>query len=151
MLVSHDEQTMAFCRQTANRVRRTVRAMPAPLSHFAVNADDVDRARRFYRAVLGWTFSPWGPPGFFHIDTGSADGPMAALQQRRDLLDGERTVGFECTFAVDDVPATIKAALANGGEVLMAPTVITGVGELAFLRDSEGNALGVMRYDGTAE
>ena len=30
----------------------------------AINADDIDVARSFYSAVLGWTFEPWGPPGF---------------------------------------------------------------------------------------
>ena len=31
--------------------------------------DDVDRARRFYEAVFGWEFEPWGPPGFYLILT----------------------------------------------------------------------------------
>ena len=39
------------------------------IAHFAINADDVDAARRFYGEVFDWTFEPWGPPGFFHIRT----------------------------------------------------------------------------------
>ncbi len=26
--------------------------------HFAINADDLSRARRFYERVFGWTFDP---------------------------------------------------------------------------------------------
>jgi predicted enzyme related to lactoylglutathione lyase len=126
---------------------------PTNLAHFAVNADDVDGARRFYEAVLGWRFHAWGPPGFFQIETGGEGDPgiRGALQQRRELLPGVRTVGFECTFAVDDVDAVAEAVVANGGEILMEKTTITGVGDLIWFRDPDGNALGAMRYDTSAE
>lgn len=122
--------------------------MAAPLAHFAINADDVDRARDFYSTVFGWTFEPWGPPGFLKIATGSDQPghPIAALQQRRTLTDNEMT-GFECTLAVDDVASTVVAATTAGGRVLMDVTRIDGVGLLAFLQDTEGNVVGAMQYD----
>ena len=49
--------------------------MPNNISHFAIQADDVERARRFYSAVFGWTFEAWGPPGFYRILTGTAADP----------------------------------------------------------------------------
>ena len=118
--------------------------MTAPLiHHFAINADDVDRARAFYEATFGWEFHAWGPPGFYRV---SGDGPViGALQARRALVD-QPTQGFECTIAVDDVAATIAAAEAAGGTVVMAPTVIDGVGELCFLQDTEGHVVGAMKY-----
>ena len=39
--------------------------MPATLRHFAINADDVQRAKAFYEKVFGWAFNPWGPPNFY--------------------------------------------------------------------------------------
>jgi predicted enzyme related to lactoylglutathione lyase len=124
---------------------------PQHVAHFAVNADDLDVARSFYSAVLGWTFEPWGPPGFFHIRTASGEqpGPMAALQARRDL--GGRVRGFECTIAVEDAGAAAAAAVAAGGKVLMERTTIAGVGDLVWLEDPSGNVFGVMRYDAAAE
>jgi uncharacterized protein len=128
---------------------------PAPghLAHFAVNADDTVAARRFYAAVFGWTFEAWGPPGFFHIRTadGTAPAGEAALQQRRDLVPGRPVTGFECTIAVEDVAAVVAAVEAQGGEVLMAPTTITGVGELVWFADPSGNVVGAMRYDPEAD
>lgn len=125
--------------------------MPAtPITHFAINADDLPRARDFYEAVFGWEFSEWGPPGFLQIETGSRDDfarVQGALQERRELVEGTPTVGFECTVAVDDVQAVVEAAVANGGRVLLEPTAIPDVGELAFVRDPEGNVVGAMRYD----
>jgi predicted enzyme related to lactoylglutathione lyase len=122
------------------------------LSHFAINADDVQQTRRFYREAFGWEFAAWGPPGFYRIEADDPAGPgvTAALQQRRDLEPGLRVNGFECTIGVDDVAATTKAALAAGGRILMDRTTITGVGHLVWLADPSGNVVGAMTYDSSA-
>ena len=49
--------------------------MASNIGFFAVHADDLPRARRFYETVFGWKFRPWGPPGFFLIATGDEDNP----------------------------------------------------------------------------
>jgi predicted enzyme related to lactoylglutathione lyase len=123
------------------------------LAHFAINADDVGRAKRFYENVFGWTITAWGPPGFYLIATG-ADGSHAArgaVQGRRALLPGQRTVGFECTIAIDSIDDTARAVLANGGRTIMEKSVIVGVGTLMFFQDTEGNVFGAMQYDAGAE
>ena len=127
--------------------------MHSNLSHFAINADDVDESRRFYESVLGWTFTAWGPPGFFQIQTGTDDDPgvRGALQQRRDLLTGGPTNGLECTFAVDDVDAVARAVREAGGTILMERFTISGVGHLIFFADPAGNPIGAMQYDPAAE
>src|SRR3954465_9550836 len=102
------------------------------LAHFAINADNIDRAKAFYEKVFGWKFAAWGPPGFYQIE---GTGVMGALQGRRDLVKGTRTVGFECTLAVSSIDATEKAVLASGGKILLARSVIVGVGTLMFFQD----------------
>lgn len=126
---------------------------PGTVAHFAINADDTTAARRFYEACFGWRVEPWGPPEFFHVKRadGSLPGPIGALQRRRELIPGQRTNGFECTVAVDDVDAVTVAAVAAGGTVIMEKTTIAGVGDLVFLQDPSGNVVGAMRYDTTAE
>jgi predicted enzyme related to lactoylglutathione lyase len=121
-------------------------AMTALLRHFALNATDVDAARRFYSATFGWGFEPWGPPGFFHIRNGD-DRVQGALQHRRELLPDGRMRGLEGTFGVDDLAATMKAALAAGGRVLTEPATIAGVGHLSWLVDPDANVIGAMQYD----
>jgi predicted enzyme related to lactoylglutathione lyase len=123
---------------------------PNTLAHFAINADDVEKARAFYHQVFGWTFNAWGPPGFYMIE--AKDSPvLGALQSRRELVKGTRTVGFECTFAVDSIDATEKAVKAAGGKVVMERSVIVGVGTLMFFADLDGNVFGAMQYDTRAE
>jgi predicted enzyme related to lactoylglutathione lyase len=117
-------------------------------AHFAINAVDVAAAQRFYAAVFGWRFDAWGPPGFFKITTadGALPGPIGALQERRDLVEGAPPV-VELTVAVDDVDRACAACEAAGGRVLMPKTAIPGVGELAFVQDPSGIAVGAMRYE----
>ena len=126
--------------------------MTAPLAHFAINADDVARARHFYEKLFGWTFEPWGPPDFYMIGMGGGSpGVRGSLQRRRELRPGLTLHGFECTFAVDDVEKVAAAVRANGGKILMERTILAGIGELIFFQDPEGNVAGAMRYDEKAE
>ena len=118
------------------------------IAHFAINADNIDRARAFYSKVFGWTFAAWGPPGFYQIE---GAGTIAALQGRRELVKGHKTVAFECTIAVDSIDAVEKAVLAGGGKIALARSVIVGVGTLMFFEDPEGNVFGAMQYDKHAE
>jgi len=120
--------------------------VPATLRHFAVNAADVPRARRFYEDVFGWTFSAGGPPDFYQVfDAG--EGVVGALQARRELVAGRPMTGLEITFGVDDLAATVAAVEGCGGRIVMAPFRIPGVGELVFLEDTEGNLVGAMQYE----
>jgi uncharacterized protein len=123
------------------------------VAHFAINADDVTRAMRFYEKVFGWTFSAWGPPNFYQINTGSDDrtAVLGALQKRRELAPGQRTIGFECTIAVSSIDATAEAVLASGGKTIIEKSTIVGVGTLMFFQDTEGNVFGAMQYDPRAE
>lgn len=118
--------------------------MTGKLRHFAINADDTPRAQRFYEAVFGWTFTPWGPPGFYQLKD-AGDGLIGALQGRRDI-GGQKMPGMEITFGVEDIAATVAAIEANGGAIVMPPFTIEGVGELIFFKDSEGNVAGAMQY-----
>jgi predicted enzyme related to lactoylglutathione lyase len=118
--------------------------MPAILRHISINADDVERARRFYAAVFGWSFQPWGPPGFYQIIGAGVGG---GLQNRREIAPGARMLGVEATMAVDDPRATLAAIEAAGGRIVTQPVHIHTVGTLIWFEDTEGNIAGAMRYD----
>jgi len=123
----------------------------AALAHFAINADNVDRARQFYEKVFGWKFNAWGPPGFYQIKTGGSDDVGGALQERRELIPGQKMTGFECTISVKNLDVVEKAVLKAGGKTVLQRSVIVGVGTLMFFQDTEGNVLGAMQYDANAE
>jgi len=120
--------------------------MAARVRHLALNADDLTRARGFYEAVFGWTFQPWGPPGYYQAHN-AGEGLIGALQGRREIKPGAKMLGFEVTLAVDDVDATLKAVTERGGKVMMPAFHLETVGRLAYIEDTEGNLVGVMQYD----
>jgi uncharacterized protein len=117
--------------------------MSNTVDYFAINADDVARGRKFYESVFGWSFEPWGPPGFYLIETAS-DAPIrGALHERRELVAGQKMIGYECTITVDDIDSTIRAIEANGGRLASPKFHIPTVGTIAYFFDSEGNVAGL--------
>ena len=121
--------------------------MSNSLSFFAINADDVPRARKFYEAVFRWAFEPWGPPDFYLIATGKAKSVGGALQERRELVRGQKMVGFECTIDVEDIDQTIRTIEANGGRLAAPKFHIPNVGTIAYFFDTEGNVAGIRQPD----
>ena len=123
--------------------------MPHNVSHFDIHADDVDRARKFYETVFGWQFHPWGPPGFWMIQTGTDEDPgiHGALHKRMDPVVGKGMIGYQCTISVDDVEEALAAVEANGGTIVYPPMEIPTVGRLFQFLDTEGNVVSAMRYD----
>jgi uncharacterized protein len=129
--------------------------VPCQVAHFSINADDVGRARDFYEAAFGWKFHAFGPPGFYMIEMTPIDRPPApllgSLQGRRPLVEGVPMHGYECSIAVADIDATIKAIENAGGKIVMPKCTLPGIGRLCFFQDTEGNIAGAMQYDPEAE
>lgn len=117
--------------------------MPNPVVHFAIEAENVERARAFYETVFQWRFEAWGPPGFYLIEEAGIHG---ALQQRAGSSEpGAR--GFECTVAVPDLAATAAAIERAGGRLLSDAIKIPTVGTLRQFADTEGNQAVAMQYE----
>jgi len=130
-------------------------AVPSQIAHFAINADNVDRARKFYETVFGWKFHAWGPPGFYQIETVPAETKppllIGALQGRRALVDGVKMQGYECSIAVADIDETIRLIESSGGKIVMPKCTLPSIGQLIFFQDTEENIAGAMQYDSNAE
>jgi predicted enzyme related to lactoylglutathione lyase len=121
--------------------------MSANVCHFAIECDDVERARLFYETVFGWKAVPWGPPGYYLIITGTAEHPgiQGDLRGRAEPREGGGR-GYECTINVASLRDAMAAIEANGGRMVSAPYGIEGVGDLAYFEDTEGNRAGIMQH-----
>ena len=119
------------------------------ISHFAIQADDVERARGFYERVFGWRFEAWGPPGFYNISTGDDADPGihgALYERQRPRAGNDAMIGYRCTISVDDVDASQALIEANGGTIVHQKSTIPGIGTLIEFADTEGNIVCAMRY-----
>lgn len=108
--------------------------------HFEIPVDDAARAEAFYAGVFGWAIQGWGEQPYWLVTAGPEDEPGAdgALIERGDIHTSPVVVvGVE---SVDDV---LTAATAAGGEILLGKQEVPGVGWSAYLRDTEGNTIGI--------
>jgi predicted enzyme related to lactoylglutathione lyase len=123
--------------------------MACNISHFDIQCDDVERAKRFYGEVFGWRFEAWGPPDFYLIETGTKDDPgiHGALTKRHEKIEGRGMIGFQCTISVSDLDAIIAKIKNHGGKITLEKMTIPTVGTLVQFDDTEGNSVCAMKYE----
>lgn len=124
--------------------------------HFEIHAADPDRAVKFYTTLFGWKITKWdGPADYWLISTGPADqrGIDGGLLRRHGPEPAEMQCvnSFVCTVDVPNVDAFVEKALAAGGTMALPKMPIPGVGWLAYVKDTEGNILGMMQMDAGAK
>jgi len=124
--------------------------------HFEIHAENPERAAQFYRAVFGWDIKKWdGPAEYWMVMTGDsqARGIDGGLLRRScpAPADGQPVNAFVCTVDVADVDASVKAATDHGGTLALPKMAVPGVGWLAYVKDTEGNILGMMQMDRNAK
>ncbi len=103
--------------------------------HLRIHATDPERASAFYTTVFGWSLA-------------TGDGRRCWTITPSDDPRVRAAAGLTIpTVHVDDLDAVTRAAVAAGGEVLVAPIPLPGAGWLVCLADTEGNCIGVMRDD----
>lgn len=119
----------------------------AKVVHFEIPVDDPQRAAAFYREVLGWDVSRFGDLAYWLVRAGEPDEPGAdgALVARGDLHETPILI-----VGVPDIDEALAGAERAGGAILQARQPIPGVGWSAYLRDSEGNTIGLFQADENA-
>ncbi|MFL5577692.1 MAG: VOC family protein [Gemmatimonadaceae bacterium] len=117
------------------------------VGQIAIPVRDLERAVGFYRDTLSLPFLFAAPPNLAFFDCGGTR-LMLALPEREA---GEGTVGGGGSpvvyYTVDDIAAAHAALLARGVELESDPHLIARLPDrdvwMAFLRDSEGNLVGL--------
>jgi uncharacterized protein len=121
----------------------------ANIAFFQVPADNIDRAKHFYRSLLGWKIAPTQTPmepaimsstQFHDIITGdSREGAMnMGLLYKRQMT--EPIINF---VNVDDIDKILARVEKLGGKIMRPKEEIKTVGMVAIIQDSEGNAIGL--------
>ena len=123
--------------------------------HFEIHASNPERVQAFYRTLFGWQFQSWGGPAeYWVITTGDAAQPgiNGGLVRRRGPApaEGQAVNAFVCTVGVSDLDATLGSLPAAGGTLALPRMAVPGVGWLAYIKDPDGNILGVMQADASA-
>jgi predicted enzyme related to lactoylglutathione lyase len=128
------------------------------LVHFEIHVDDMERAKKFYGEVFGWTFEDYseyaGMP-YFGAVTGDDQqmGINGALMQRKSAPPepNQALNGFACTMGVEDYDSTEVKILTLGGKVALPKYALPGMAWQGYYMDTEGNIFGVHQPDQNAK
>jgi predicted enzyme related to lactoylglutathione lyase len=119
--------------------------------HFEIHASQPETLVEFYASLLGWKFSKWGTVDYWLIETGAADQPgiNGGLLPRRGAgpLEGQAVNSYICTAGVAALDETMAKATSLGASIAHPKMPIPGVGWLAYIKDPDGNILGLMQPD----
>lgn len=107
--------------------------------------DDVEKAKAFYEATLGWTFvdMPAGGGGTYHVAM-LGEEAVAGMMDKTDILPPHVPPHWFSYINVDDLDARLAKLEAAGGTILKPAFDVPGIGRIAIVADATGAPLGWM-------
>lgn len=113
------------------------------VAHFELDADNPQRAIKFYKSVFGWEITQWAGQPYWMVKTGEASEPGidGAIRPRTP---GGSTTNTVVVASVDEFLAKIVKA---GGTVVQPKMPVPMMGFLAYCKDTEGNVFGIIQMD----
>jgi uncharacterized protein len=127
--------------------------------HFEIHGSEPAVLKSFYEALFDWRFQQWGDNPYWIVITGDGD-PMAGTPHTSPGVDGgllarpgskpedgQAVNAFVMTIEVPDCDGYVERALAHGGSVALAAEDMPGVGRLAYIKDPDGNLLGMLQAE----
>jgi predicted enzyme related to lactoylglutathione lyase len=101
---------------------------------------DPERSQEFYGQLFGWTAEQAGEEYGGYINY-SKDGVPVAGGMKNDGQSGSPD-GWSVYLATDDAKATVAAAVANGGQVVVPAMEVMDLGSMAVVPDAGQAAIG---------
>ena len=126
--------------------------------HFEIQANDVERAMKFYGDVFGWEFPKW-MDGYWGIMTAPKDskdlGINGGLLPRKkdcpEVVKGAAVNAFVATVQVDSYDDIHNKIMASGGMVALPKFALAGMAWQGYYMDTEGNIFGIHQTDTEAK
>ncbi|OGW36451.1 MAG: glyoxalase [Nitrospirae bacterium GWD2_57_9] len=120
----------------------TVATQTNPVNWFEIPVKDIEKSRKFYQAVFGYSLevqemAPF-TIAFFPMAQGSYGSAGALIKGESYVPSHSGTVIY---FSVEDIGETLRKINANGGKTLLPKKSIGQHGFIAHFEDTEGNRL----------
>lgn len=126
--------------------------MKGRVVHFELPADNVERARSFYRQTFEWEVQTMPEMDYTMVQTtpvgedrrpkepGAINGGIGARTPKGPLRSPVITIG------VDDIEKALKEVSKNGGKTVQGKQPVGSMGFAAYFQDPEGNVVGLWQY-----
>jgi hypothetical protein len=119
--------------------------------HFEIPTEDLERAKKFYSDNFGWKLNQMGPDmgNYVLVHTGPTDDkgmPQDKAFINGGLMKRDPSVSAPVVvIAVADADAAVEKVKKSGGKLVGEILDIPGVGRYAYVQDTEGNVIGVIK------
>jgi predicted enzyme related to lactoylglutathione lyase len=122
---------------------------PGAFAWAELNARGIEKAVAFYTAAFGWgtKTSPMGDGGQLYTEFLGGEESIAGAVAMNPMTPAIVPSYWLVYFAVDDVDASFKKAIAGGAREMVAPRDYPG-GRLAILGDPQGAMFGLLKVAG---
>ena len=120
--------------------------MAHPVVHFEIPANDVEKIKRFYADLFGWTIESTSFPEFWMVTTiTDGQGINGAIVKRQ--VPQQTPMNYVNVESVADFSAKVSQL---GGQVVVAKTAVPKMGHFAVCLDPEGSPIGLWEMDPNA-
>lgn len=106
--------------------------------------NDVESAKAFYAATLGWTFNQFGGPDFTYWVCMAGETPVGGIMPLEGVAPEGANPHWFSYVAVDDVDARVEAAKNAGGTLVRETFEVPMVGRIAIILDPTGARIGII-------
>lgn len=127
--------------------------------HFEIQAEDPERAIKFYQSIFGWDFQKWdgGDSDYWMVMTADKDstemgingGLLKRPAKASAFMSGANA--FVCTVMVENFDEIAKKIEAAGGKVALPKVALVGMAWQGYFLDTEDNVFGVHQPDKDAK
>ena len=117
--------------------------------HFEIPADNVERAKNFYKTAFGWDINQYPGMEYHMVNTTEVDqttqqpktpGAINGGLAKRNHDTNHATV---ITIDTQDIDATLKNVEKLGGHTVQKKQPVADMGFTAYFKDTEGNIVGL--------
>ena len=115
--------------------------MSHPIVHVELSADDLQAASQFYREIFDWEMQSFPDMNYVTFSWGAenAGGGFSPVRE-------ENPAGTVIVYVqTEDIGGTLDAVNERGGQTLLPPMDVPGVGQIAIFSDPTGNKVGLLQ------
>lgn len=116
--------------------------MANPVVHWEIGGRDGAKLQEFYGSLFDWEIKANEEMGGYRLVEASEGGIGGGLMETSGDMSPNYVVFY---VQVDDLQASLDNAVALGGQALVPPTPIPGIGEFAMFSDPAGNNIGMFK------
>ena len=122
--------------------------MPGKVVHFEIPADNLERAKSFYQKAFGWQINQYPGMEYHMVGTTPVD-QKTQMPTEPGAINGGMTKRNDqvkntvITVDVADIDLSLKSIEKLGGKVVQKKVPVANMGFTAYIKDTEGNVVGL--------